>query len=60
MRQLRLADFVAGEIERDLLVVARDRENFLEDGLEARLLALAGSAHPVLQELHVGVESEFR
>jgi hypothetical protein len=33
--QLRLADLVMAEIERRLFVVALDRENFLENGLQA-------------------------
>ena len=45
--QLRLADFVAGKVERDFFVVARDREDFLEHRLQTGLLALARGARPV-------------
>ena len=33
--QFRLADFVMAKIERRFFVVALDRENFFEDGLQA-------------------------
>jgi hypothetical protein len=38
--QLRLADLVMGKIEGRLLIVAFDRENFLEHCLETRILPL--------------------
>ena len=38
--ELGLADLVIAELELDLLVVALDRENFRENGLEAFVLAL--------------------
>ena len=40
--ELRLADLVMGEIQRRLVVVALDGENFLENRLEAAVFALAG------------------
>ncbi len=56
--QLRLADLVAGEIQRDFFVVAGDGENFLEDRLEAGVLAL-GQRHIRLEELDVRIELDF-
>ena len=56
--QLRLADFVMAEIEGRLLVVALDREDFLEHGLEAGVLPLR-RGHVLLQELHVGIELDL-
>ena len=53
--QLRFADFVVAEIERRLFVVALDRENFLEDGLQAGVLPL-GRRNVLLQEIDVGIE----
>jgi len=53
--QFRLADFVMAEIERCLLVVAFDRENFLEDRLQAGHFPL-GSGHVFLQKVDVGIE----
>ena len=44
--QFRLANFVAGEIERRLFVVAFDRKDLLEDGLQAGVLALARAGRP--------------
>ena len=57
--QLRLADLVAGEIERHFLVVARDREDLLEDRLQTGLLALA-QGDIRLQKLDVGVRAGLR
>ncbi len=53
--QFRLADFVMAEIELGLFVVALDRENFLENGLQAGVLALA-RGNIFLQEIDVGIE----
>ena len=53
--QLRLADFVMAEIERRLFVVALDRENFLEDGLQAGILPL-GERNVFLEKVDVGIE----
>ena len=44
--QFRLADFVMAEIERRLFVVALDRENFLEDGLQTRVFPLRQAGRP--------------
>ncbi len=40
--QFRFANFVVAEIERRLFVVALDRENFLEDGLQTGVFPLVG------------------
>ena len=40
--QLRLADLVTGEIQRDFLIIASDGEYFLEHRLKAGLFALGG------------------
>ena len=53
--QFRLANFIMAEIERRLLVVALDRENFLENGLQAGVFPLAGR-DVFLQKIDVGVE----
>ena len=53
--QFRLADFVMAEIERRLFVVALDRENFLENRLQAGHFPLR-SGHVFLQKIHVGIE----
>ena len=53
--QFRLADFVMAEIERRFFVVALDRENFLEHGLQAGVLPF-GERHVLLQEIDVGIE----
>ena len=53
--QLRLADFVMAEIERRLFVVALDRENFLEDRLQAGVFPLA-RRDVLLQKIDVGIE----
>ncbi len=55
---LRVADVVGDEIEDDFLVVAFDREDLLEYGLEADFLALRGQ-HILLEELDVGVELDL-
>ncbi len=53
--QFRLADFVLAEIESRLFVVALDRENFLEHGLETGVLPLA-RRDVFLQKIDVGIE----
>ena len=53
--QFRLADFIMAEIERRLFVVALDRENFLENGLQTGVFPLA-RRDVFLQEIDVGVE----
>ena len=53
--QLRLADFVMAEIEDGFFVVALNRENFPENGLEPVVLAL-GKWNVFLEKIDVGVE----
>ena len=53
--QFRFADFVMAEIERRLFVVALDRKNFLENGLEAGNFPFR-KRHVLLQEIDVGIE----
>ena len=53
--QFRLADFVMAEIEGRFLVVALDRENFLEDSLQAGVFPLA-RRDVFLQKIDVGIE----
>ena len=53
--QLWFADFVADEVEGDFFVVARDRENLLENRLQTGFLAL-GQRDILLQKLDVGIE----
>ena len=56
--ELRLADFVVAELELDLLVVALDRENFGEHGLQALVLALVGGDF-LLEKILVGIELDL-
>ena len=49
----RLAEFVLDVLERDLLVVALDREDLLEDAFEAGAARLVGR-HVELEEAVVG------
>ena len=51
---LRLRQLVAREVQRDLLVVARDREHLAEHRLQSGLLALRGR-DALLQEFLVGI-----
>ena len=53
--QLRLADLVVAEIEHRLFVVALDRKDFLEDGLQAGHFPLR-NRHVLLEEIEVGIE----
>src|SRR5207253_8958949 len=53
--QFRFADIVMAEIENRFFVVALDRENFFEYGLEAGDFALGGR-HILLKEINVGIE----
>ncbi len=53
--KLGFADLVGGELELDLAVVALDREDFGEDGLEA-LGAALGGGNLGLEEIAVGLE----
>ena len=43
------------EIENGFFVIALDRKNFFEDGLESVVLAL-GKGHVFLKKIDVGVE----
>ncbi len=56
--ELGLTDFVIGELELDLFVVAFDGEDFGEDGLEAFVLAL-GKRNVFLEKIGVAVELNF-
>src|SRR4029434_5681873 len=56
--QLWLADFVMTEIERSFLIIALDRENFLEHGLQAVVFAFV-KRHVFLQEIDVRIELNF-
>jgi hypothetical protein len=56
--QLRLADFVVAEIENRFFVIALDRENFLEDGLEPIGLAL-GEWDILLQKIDIRIELDL-
>ena len=56
--ELRLADFIEHEIERHLLVVAGDREDFLKDRLQAHVFALGGE-DVLLEELLIRTELDL-
>ena len=56
--QFWLADLVMTEIQRRLFVVALDRENFLEHGLQAVVLAF-GKRHVFLEKIDVRVQLNF-
>src|SRR5438874_1468555 len=53
--QFWLADLVMTKIQRRLFVVTLDRENFLEDSLQAIVLAF-GQRHVFLQKIDVRVQ----
>jgi hypothetical protein len=57
-RQFWLADFVMTEIESSLFVITLDRENFLEDRLQAIVLAF-GQWHVLLQKVEVRIQLNF-
>src|SRR5437899_3930951 len=56
--QFWLADLVMTEIEGGLFVIALDRENLLEDSLQAIILAF-GQRHVFLQKVDVRVQLNF-
>ena len=53
--QFRLADLVIAELELDLLVIALDRENLRENGLESFVLPL-GQGDFLLEKIFVRIE----
>jgi hypothetical protein len=56
--QLRFTDIVVAEVENRFFVVALDRENLLENGLEALIFPLRIS-YVFLQKIDVGIELDF-